>query len=128
VAAVAHANAHGSTHYVGDGDPLPSDLNEGVRLVGPGAPAVPGPEVPLTRAEVGKLIDERVGAVAAPDPGQGPDLTPPGNSPVSSDPGDYAASTILVLRDVCRERGLSPAGAKADLVMRLTEHDRQAVA
>src|SRR5258708_28240260 len=66
VAAVAHANAHGSTHYVGEGDPLPSDLSEDVRLVGPGAPAVPEPEVPLTRAEVGKLIDEAVRGAAGP--------------------------------------------------------------
>ena len=110
---MAHANAvTGSTHYVAEGDPVPAGLHPDVRLVGPGAfvaESVPEPEPEVL-------------------PGPQPSSTPGESSPVSSDPGNYAASTILLLRDVCRERGLSPAGAKADLVMRLNEHDLQAVA
>jgi hypothetical protein len=132
---VAHANALGSTHYVGDGDPLPSDLNEDVRLVGPGAPAAVVPERPLTRAEAVALIDERVGPAAevVPDPPMpeatpAPDSTPPQPSGPSSDPGDYDGQTILVLRALCRARGLPVAGAKAELVVRLNESDLAAVA
>src|SRR5260221_5670895 len=92
VAAVAKANAlTGSTHYVGEGDPLPSDLSEDVRLVGPGAPPAAVPDRPLTRTEAVALIDERVRAAAEPDevtpgPGRGPDSTPPVSSPASADP------------------------------------------
>src|SRR5258707_13262260 len=35
----------------------------------------------------------------------------------------YDAQTILQLRELARTRGLSPAGAKAELVQRLTQHD-----
>src|SRR5258708_27268930 len=35
----------------------------------------------------------------------------------------YDAQTILQLRELARTRGLSPAGAKAQLVQRLTQHD-----
>ena len=43
---MAKASAEGgATQYVAEGDPVPDDVPEGVRLVGPGAPAsepVPG--------------------------------------------------------------------------------------
>lgn len=123
---MAKASAEGAaTHYVAEGELVPDDLPPGVRLVGPGAPA---PDVP----------DEQ-DAEAVPGPGPdkpatipGPDSTPPASSPASSDPGDdedgppdYAAYRITDLRDLARERGLPVAGAKADLVTRLAEHDAE---
>ncbi len=73
---MAHANAvTGSTHYLAEGDESPSDLHPDVRLVGPGVPAV---------SEASELSEEVT-------PGPSPDSTPPVSSPVSSDPGNYAA-------------------------------------
>ena len=111
---MAKASAEGgATHYVAEGDPVPDDLPPGVRLVGSGAPA---PAVP-----------EEQKAEAVPDP---PVSTPPAPSPGSSGPGDdedgppdYGSYPVAVLRDLARERGLPVAGAKADLVARLAEHD-----
>ena len=127
----------GSTHYLAEGDPVPTDMNPEVRFVGPGAPAVPPPDLPLTRRQVEALIDEKwtdITAEVAPEvvpdpipapltPTPDPDSTQPPSSPESSDPGDYAAQTILALRDLCRQRGLQVAGAKADLVIRLNADD-----
>jgi SAP domain len=126
---VAKASPEGAaTVYVGEGVQVPDDLPEGVRLVGPGAPvAEPEPEPEEAEAEV------------VPDPGQpgpattpGPDSTPPPDSEGSSDlgddddgPPDYGAYRIVDLRDLCRERGLSPVGAKADLVARLAAYDAE---
>lgn len=105
---MAHGNAlTGSTHYVAEGDPLPADLNEEVRLVGPGAPPQVPAEEPLTRAGLDELIDEKIRAAAAPDP-QGP---------------GYDALQVRALRDELRSRGLPVTGAKAELVARLAEHD-----
>lgn len=115
---VAKASAEGgATHYVAEGQPVPDDLPDGVRLVGPGAPsaaeaeAKPEPEV-------------------VPDPS--PDSTPPVSSAASSDPDDdedgppdYAAYRVVDLRDLSRERGLQVAGSKAELVARLAEYDKQ---
>jgi len=111
VAAVAKANAvTGSSHYVAEGDPVPDDLSPEVRLVGPGVPAAAAAEPEVM-----------------PDPGPG--LTQPENSLVSSVlVEDYAGQTILALRDLCRQRGLPVAGAKADLVLRLRDDDARAVA
>lgn len=110
---VAKASAEGgATHYVAEGQPVPDDLPDGVRLVGPGAAAA--------AAE----------AEAVPDPL--PDSTPPASSAASSDPGDdedgppdYAAYRVVDLRDLSRDRGLPVAGSKADLVYQLTRYDAE---
>jgi hypothetical protein len=133
---VAKANAEGAaTHYVAEGDRVPDDLPPGVRLVGPGAP------VPESVADLDAL-DEVLAASEpedAAEDGSGPESpgpsTPPPSSPGSSDPGDdddgedgppdYGAYRIVDLRDLCRERGLSPTGAKAELVARLAEYDAE---
>jgi len=125
---VAKASAEaGATHYLAAGDPVPDDLPEGVRLVGPGAPAVPESVADLDALDevlAASEPDDAAEDVSEPQGPPGPS-TPPGNSGASSDPddedapADYAAYPIRVLRDLCRERGLSPSGSKADLVARL---------
>ena len=131
---VAKVNAAGiATQYVAEGDPVPTDLPPEVQLVGPGsseavaeAAAEPvlvgesGPE--LTEVPAGTEV-----VAAPPDPS-----TPPGNSGGSSEPADdedgpvsWDDYPIRVLRDVAREQGLSPTGAKADLVARLTAYDAE---
>jgi hypothetical protein len=125
---VAKASAEGgATHYLAEGDPVPDDLPPGVRLVGPGAPAVP-------EAVVTPEPELAAGDGSGPQELPGP-LTLPENSGESSDPdddedgpADYAAYPIRVLRDLCRERELSPSGAKADLVGRLAEYDKAVLA
>jgi hypothetical protein len=118
---VAKASAEaGSTHYVAEGQPVPDDLPPEVRLVGPGVPAPQDEPEPEAEPEP-----------AAGEP-PGPS-TPPENSGASSAPGDddedgpadYAAYPIRVLRDLCRERDLSPTGAKAELVGRLAVYDEK---
>ena len=127
---MAKASAEaGATHYVAEGDPVPDDLPDGVRLVGPGAPQdVPEPDVPAEPApEV--TPEPELAAEDGSEPGPPGPTTPPGNSGASSGPddddgpADYAAYPIRVLRDLCRERGLSPGGAKAELVARLAAWD-----
>lgn len=120
---MAKANPEGAaTVYVGEGVPVPDDLPPGVRLVGPGAPAEPEPEVEV-------VPDPQPAATP------GPDSTPPPDSGSSSVPGDdedgpadYSAYRIVDLRDLCRERGLSPTGAKAELAERLAEDDAERAA
>jgi hypothetical protein len=122
---VAKASAEaGATHYVAEGDPVPDDLPAGVRMVGPGAPAEP---------EAG----EQDGPGPQDPPGgpgitPGPDSTPGPSSGASSGPGDdddddglpdYMAYRIVDLRELCRNRDLSPTGAKAELAERLAEYD-----
>lgn len=131
---MAKASPEGAaTVYVGEGVPIPADLPEGVRLVGPGAPAGPEPEPePELEAE----------AEVVPDPGQpgpgtipGPDSTPPQSSGGSSDPGDeddgppdYAAYPKQILADLAKERDLPAYGSKADLAARLAAYDDQRAA
>jgi len=133
---VAKASAEaGATHYVAEGDPVPDDLPDGVRLVGPGAPQdVPEPDVPAEPApEV--TPEPELAAEDGSEPGPPGPTTPPENSGGSSapdddedSPADYAAYPIRVLRDLCRERELPVAGAKAELVARLAEYDEAALA
>ena len=128
---VAKANAEGNaTHYVAEGDPVPDDLPPGVRMVGPGAPAEPEPEVvDIPLPEVVPEPDDAAEDGSGPEP-PGPS-TPPESSGGSSDPddddgpADYGAYSIRILRELCRDRGLSPTGAKADLVGRLAEYDEE---
>jgi hypothetical protein len=117
---VAKASAEGgSTLYVAEGQPVPDDVPPGVRLVGPGAPADAADAAELEPAPE-----------VVPDPV--PDLTPPGNSGESSDPADgddgpadYAAYRIVDLRDLCRDRDLSPTGSKGELAERLAAYDQE---
>jgi hypothetical protein len=132
---MAKASAEaGATHYVAEGDPVPGDLPPGVRLVGPGAPAVPEPDAedepePVVTPEP-ELAAEDVSEPPEPEEPPGPS-TPPESSGGSSDPDDddgppdYGAYRIVDLRDLCRERGLSPTGAKAELAGRLAEYDEE---
>lgn len=125
---MAKASAEaGATHYLAEGDPVPDDLPPGVRLVGPGAPAVPEPDVqdeaePVVTPEPEPAAEDGSEPELEEPPGP---TTPPESSGASSDPDDddgppdYAAYRIVDLRDLCRERGLSPTGSKAELVERL---------
>ena len=106
-------------YFVAEGETPPAGLPPEVRLIGPGAPGASAPDEPEVVAE----------GVPGPPP---EDLTPPESSGASSDPGDdedgpvdWAAYRIVDLRDLARERGLSPTGAKADLVALLTEYDAE---
>ncbi len=130
---MAKASAEaGATHYVAGGDPVPDDLPPGVRLVGPGAPQdVPEPGVPA-EPEPEVTPEPELAAGDGSEPGPPGPTTPPPSSPGSSDPGDdedglpdYMAYRIVDLRDLCREHGLSPTGAKAELAERLAEYDGQ---
>ena len=132
---MAKANAEGAaTHYVAEGDPVPDDLPPGVRLVGPGAPDEPEPDVQDEAEPVVTPAPELVSEdVSGPQDLPGPS-TPPESSGGSSGPDDdedgtpdYGAYRIVDLRDLCRERGLSPSGAKAELVARLAEYDAEPV-
>jgi hypothetical protein len=146
---VAKANAEGAaTHYVGEGDPVPDDLPPGVRMVGPGAPAEPEaevqgepePEVTPEPEPVPEAVSGPQEPEVVPDPPEehatipGPDSTPEPSSPESSAPDDdddddglpdYMAYRIVDLRELCRNRDLSPTGPKAELAERLAEHDAE---
>jgi len=128
---VAKASAEaGATHYVAEGDPVPGDLPEGVRLVGPGAPSAEAEPGVQDAGEAEVTPEPELAAEDGSEPGPPGPTTPPGNSGASSapdddedSPADYAAYPIRVLRDLCRERELPVAGAKAELVARLAAWD-----
>ena len=111
---MAKASAEGgATHYLAEGDPVPDDLPDGVRLVGPGAPA--GPEADVPEAEPGAEAE-------APPPdedeggqGDGDDDGPP----------DYMAYRVTDLRELSRDRGLPVTGAKPDLAAALAQWDAE---
>jgi hypothetical protein len=129
---MAHANPDsGATHYVGEGDPVPDDLPPDVRMVGPGAPAEPElGAADVAEAEVTPEPEDAAGDVSEPEPEPPGPSTPPELSGASSGPddddddgpADYAAYSIRDLRDLCRERELSPTGSKAELVDRLARY------
>jgi hypothetical protein len=108
---VAKASAEGgATLFVAEGQPVPGDLADGVRLVGPGAPAAAETEPAEATTE----------ADAQPAP-----TVSPGGEDDEDGPPDYAAYRIVDLRALARERGLPVAGAKADLAARLAEYDAE---
>jgi hypothetical protein len=133
-AIVAKASAEGgATSYVAEGDAVPADVPEGVRLVGPGAPVAEGgaaedAEGPSPEAEA---------PVAVVTPGEfedftakhgvtwekQPDEVKPGSSDDEDGPPDYMAYRVTDLRDLCRDRGLPVTGAKADLAAALAAWD-----
>jgi hypothetical protein len=111
---VAKASAEGgATHYVAQGDPVPGDLPDGVRLVGPGAPVPDEPE-----PEAAEPDDPE--AEAEGEAGAGP-------GSISGDeeegPPDYMAYRVTDLRELSRDRGLPVTGAKADLAAALAQWD-----
>ncbi len=118
------ANANGGTLYLPEGAGVPPELagTPGLTFVGPGA---------------GEVTDEPAVAdevLAVPEPAQeppGPSMQP-ANSGASPDPADdddgppdYLAYRIIDLRDLCRDRGLSPTGSKIELAERLAAHDAE---
>ena len=117
---VAKASAEGgATSYVAEGDAVPADVPEGVRLVGPGAPA-----------EAGDIPAEGTGQApqGTPEPEAAPDE--PGQRETEPDgdedgPPDYMAYRVTDLRDLCRDRGLPVTGAKPDLAAALAEWDAE---
>lgn len=99
---VAKASAEGgATHYVAEGDPVPGDLPEGVRLVGPGAPS-PGAGEPEAEAAPEAEAPASISGDAAAG-GDGED-----------GPADYGSLPVAVLRELARERGITQHGAKKD--------------
>ncbi len=117
---MAKASADGgATHYVAEGDPVPGDLPEGVRLVGPGAPVAEGAPEDAGQAPEAEAPDES---------GQG-EPEPEASSPAGADdedgPPDYMAYRVVDLRDLARDRGLPVTGAKADLAASLAAWDAE---
>jgi hypothetical protein len=123
---VAKASAEGgATLYVAEGDDVPQDVSPEVRLVGPGVPAQDAAAAAAAApdAAVQELPDTPVTQVPD-EPAETPS-EPQGDEDDDDGPADWGAYPIRVLRDVCREKGLSPTGAKADLVAALTAWDEQ---
>lgn len=116
---VAKASAFGATFYVGEGDAVPTDLPEGVRMVGPGAPVPPEPE-PAAEPAAAESSPEPAAAEPVLQPGAGPDAAE------EDGPADYASYPVAVLRDLARERGITQHGVnKADLAAALTAWDAE---
>src|SRR6185312_15605836 len=102
---VAKASAEGgATFYLPEGQPVPDDLPDGVRLVGPGTPQ-DAPETPADRGIVGEHGPELVTL-----PGAGEVPAPP---PVSAPKAEWVEHAAAVL-DVPAEE--AAALTKAELV------------
>jgi len=117
---MAKASAEGgATQYLAEGQEVPDDLPDGVRLVGPGAPAedVPEPDEPA---------EPEAEAEAGPEP-PAPASSPAFPGPDDEDgPPDYGSYPVTVLRDLARERGVSYGGlVKADLAAALAQWDTE---
>ena len=129
----------GASHYLAEGQPVPDDLPPGVRMVGPGAPAEDAEsdvqdepqdedvqqhedDAPVAAAspEEAAVGD---GDAAASDDGSEADSAADGSAGDDDEGDDYDDYPIRYLRELCRDRGLSPTGSKAELVTRLEEHD-----
>jgi hypothetical protein len=116
---VAKASAEGgATSYVAEGDAVPADVPEGVRLVGPGAPV----------AEAGAAEDTKGPSPDAPEAEElppdepGRDETEPDGDDEDGAP-DYMAYRVADLRELSRDRGLPVTGSKADLAAALAAWD-----
>lgn len=130
---MAKASAEaGSTHYVAEGEPVPGDLPDGVRLVGPGAPGEAAAEPDAAGSALVTVAEQRAAGVPPEEtvtiadqktgtPPPFPGSTPEPSSPGSSAPGD--GLLLAELTELCRERGLPVYGTKADLAARLAAYD-----
>lgn len=64
---MARANANGTTWHIPEGAPVPTDVPEGVRLVGPGVEVEPEPESVVGNPTV-TVVAEPVKEVASSQP------------------------------------------------------------
>jgi SAP domain len=120
---MAKANPEtGATHYLAEGEPMPDDLPPGVRPVGPGAEAAAAEP-----SETGADVQDTANTGVTPEPGSAAEA--PSELPDDEDgPPDYGSYPKTVLADLCRERGLSPTGVKAELAERLATYDAELAA
>lgn len=103
---MAKANAvSGTTVYVAEGAPVPDELDPATRFVGPGAPAIPDPDLVTTEPDSGETADLPESLEPAP-------VRPNVNAPKA----DWVTYAVAVDPDL----GYDAADAltKADLVKR----------
>jgi hypothetical protein len=98
-----------TTYYLPEGAPVPPELNEGVRLVGPGA-AVPATALSTPATEALDQADELLAKANENEPEE----LPPYRQWLKDD-----------LVDEAKDRGLDYTGTKDDLVKRLDKDDEE---